>query len=724
MRKKNPQTTSATARTYARTWFLANKRGRMAALFIFALAVTAAAAAALSFAQSKKSARPAQDALAQNSKTPQPVSKDSGNADARSLVFLQDPSQPAQQQRQVPVLTLQNAPDIPQCHDVLRQDILDQVNAAAEDPAVTFENNRRLHPHMIEMPPTIECASGLWRAARRGGAPEAPTDPEIINQRQYSLESVFQPGGLAAAVGINVDPSNGVEGYQGENSIAIDPNNPQHIIAHSNTFFRDTTAQCQSPTGGSALTFGTMALFGSSDGGATWKYNCAPWHTSVTGGVTSANAYFGSDPALAWDAQGNAYACYMLISQNSSGSAGASIVVAKSTDVGQSWQQLGSPLVNRIGVTTSLDDKEMFTIDTTSGQAHSFPGRLYVIWDEGNVERIAHSDAGTHWTTVPPASNTGAIGGNLAIGADGTVYAVWTRYNVETIVFSKSTDGGTTWTAPAVISTNALQSFGSNNLPPAQDTRGINGFAAIDVDRNSNSAFFGNIYVSFTDFPSGVTTGADLNAYMIRSTNGGTTWSTRVKVNDDNWGASQFFPWLAVDQSDGSVNMSWIDSRIDPINRKTQMVYARSIDGGVSFEPNILIHDNGANFRNNVNYSDENTVDNTAFNGNQYGDYSGIAAFTRQVHPLWTDSREFFPVADTQSPTRREDNGTSVITNCSAPTAIAAPTVNSSTAPSVAVSWGAPTGWGTNATNGTYSVFRNTTSTFPGGSPLASGLTP
>jgi uncharacterized repeat protein (TIGR01451 family) len=56
-------------------------------------------------------------------------------------------------------------------------------------------------------------------------------------------------------------------------------------------------------------------------------------------------------------------------------------------------------------------------------------------------------------------------------------------------------------------------------------------------------------------------------------------------------------------------------------------------------------------------------------------------------------------------------------------TAIAAPAVNSSTTPSVAVSWSAPTGWGTNATNGTYSVFRNTTSTFPGGSPLASGLT-
>jgi hypothetical protein len=640
-------------------------------------------------------------------------------ADDLSALF-----RPAQEPKaKVPVLTLQNAPNVPQCHGILRQEILDLVNAATDDPAETFEKNRRLHPHMIEMPPTLECASKLWLAVRRNGAAQPPADPGAINRRQYSLESVFLPGGLTAAVGTNIDPSNGVENYQGENNVAIDPNNPQHIIAHSNTFFKDTTAQCQSPTGGTASTFGTMALFGSSDGGVTWKYNCAPWHTSATGGVTGAVAWFGSDPALAWDNQGRAYACYMLISENSSGSAfGASIVLARSTDNGQTWSQFGNPVVNNVASTAHADDKEMMVIDNTSGQAHSFSGRIYVIWDDANAERIAHSDDGVTWSTVTPSSNTGAIGGNLAIAPDGTVYAIWTRYNVETIVFTKSTDGGATWTAPAVISTNALQSFGSNNLPPAQDTRGINGFGAIDVDRNPNSAFFGNIYVSFTDFPSGISTGADLNAYMIRSINGGTTWSTRIKVNDDNFGASQFFPWLAVDQSDGTVNMSWIDSRIDPINRKTQMVYARSIDGGVSFEPNILVNDNGANWRNNVNYSDENTADNTSYNGNQYGDYSGIAAFNRQVHPLWTDSRMFFPLADTHSPTRREDNGTSTITNCSAPSTVAAPTVNSSTTPSGAVSWAAPAGWGTNATNGTYSVYRNTTSTFPAGSPLASGL--
>jgi len=48
-----------------------------------------------------------------------------------------------------------------------------------------------------------------------------------------------------------------------------------------------------------------------------------------------------------------------------------------------------------------------FTVDTSSGQAHSHTNRIYVIWDENNSERVAHSDDGTTWTTV-------VIGGMLS----------------------------------------------------------------------------------------------------------------------------------------------------------------------------------------------------------------------------------------------------------------------------------------------------------------------
>jgi hypothetical protein len=618
-------------------------------------------------------------------------------------------------------------PDVAECHGMISQIVLDLVNGSDNDPADAFEKNRKQHPHMMMVPPPIECASKLWKALghRRGVSPNSVTVPagsDGISLRQYPMESLFNVHATSASIGSNVNLANGIEGYQGENAISIDHNNPQHMIAFSNTFYKDPTAACQSPTGGSANTFGSMALFGSIDGGANWTYNCAPWPAAVSGGVPSAAFWFGSDPALAWDNQGRAYACYMLISQTAGGVAGASIVVARSSDNGTSWQNLGV-IVNNITSTSAGDDKEMMAIDNTTGQAFSHPGRIYVIWDAANNEKIAYSDDGATWTTVPFASNTGAIGGNVVVGADGTVYVIWNRFNVETIVFSKSTDGGATWTAPAVISTMALQSFGTNNTPPAQNSRGLNAFGSIDIDRNPASAFFGTLYVAFPDFPTGVTSGSDINTYVIRSTNGGASWSSRVKVNDDSFGATQFFPWLSVDQSDGTLNVSWYDTRLDPLNRKTQMVYARSSNGGVSFEPNVLVTDNGTNWRNAVNYADENGTDNATFNANQYGDYSGISALNRQVHPLWTDSRTFFPLADTVSPTRREDNASATIVNCSSPSALTAPTVNPTTTPSVVISWAAPASWGTNATSGTYSVYRNTTNTFPGGAPLVSGLT-
>ncbi len=626
------------------------------------------------------------------------------------------------------ILTLQNAPDIPQCHEILNQAILDLVNTASEDPAQTFENNRLAQPHSIMVPAPLNCASKLWMAVRRSSRPtefgefaDSATNLESLALRQNPIETSFNPAALNASVATNTNPAGGVEEYQGTSSIAIDPNNPLHLIGSSNSFYRDPTSTCQSPTGGTANTYGTLALFGSIDGGATWTYNCAPWPATITGGVTGATFWFGSYPTLAWDNQGQAYASYLLISQSAS-AYGAAIVVARSSDNGASWQSLGT-VVNGIASTTQGNDKEMMAIDNTSGQAFSRAGRIYVTWQAANAQKIAFSDNGTAWTTVNFPSNTGASGGNLVIGADGTVYVIWSRYNVETIVFSKSTDGGATWTAPQVIATLALQSYGTNNKPPAQDKRGVNGFGAIDVDRNPASAFFGNLYVAFSDFPTGTTTGADLDTYLIRSTNGGAAWSSRVKVNDDNFGATQMLPWLAVDQSDGTVNVSWYDTRLDPLNRKTQAVYARSTDGGVLFEPNVLVSDGGSAWRNNVNYSDENSADNTAYNSNQFGDYSGLAALNRQAHPIWTDSRMFFPVADTQSPSRKEDTATATITNCSAPSAIASPGVNPSTAPNVAISWSAPAGWGTNTANGTYSIFRDTSSVFPSGSPLASALT-
>ncbi|MEJ2420259.1 MAG: sialidase family protein, partial [Acidobacteriota bacterium] len=414
------------------------------------------------------------------------------------------------------------------------------------DPLDQFETWRRQNRVSLPVTPPIWQAHLTWVNYRKQ---RTRLKKGTVSGAQFNARSSRKAPILpTASVGTNMPLAGGVQGYQGEVTIAVNPNNSNQLVAGANTFYQDPAAACQAPSG---TTYGTQALYGSNDGGASWTYNCAPWPSNDTGGVGS--TYFGSDPTVAWDANGNAYATYMLISQSSGGSSSSSIVIAKSTDAGATWNPLGI-VINDLNNSSSFDDKEMMAIDTTSGQAHSHTNRIYVIWDQNNVERVAYSDNGTSWTTVVVETGGNSdIGGDLAVAPDGTVYAIWDRLpsTGDTHVFAKSTDGGATWSTPVQIAAGNLTSF-SNNDPPAQNSRGINAFGSIAVDRDPGSPYYGTIYVVYPDFPSGGTVNGT-NIYLTKSADGGSTWSTPLKVNDDSATHTQFFPWVTVDQSSGAV---------------------------------------------------------------------------------------------------------------------------------------------------------------------------
>lgn len=514
-----------------------------------------------------------------------------------------------------------------------------------------------------------------WRAQNRVSLPVTPPvwnahvqwmryQKKLAAARKTGAAVSSLPGTESATVGTNVAAAGGVSGYQGEVTIAVNPNNPQELVAGANTFYQDPAQACQSPSG---TTAGTQALYGSTDGGASWTYNCAPWPSNDTGG---SGTFFGSDPTVAWDTNGNAYAVYMLVSQSGS-SNGSSIVISKSSNAGSSWSGLGV-IVNNLNNTSNFDDKEMMAIDTTSGQTHSHTNRIYVIWDENNTERVAYSDNGTSWTTrvVESSGSSGSdIGGDLAVGPDGTVYAIWNRLpsSGDTHVFAKSTDGGQTWSSPIQIASGSLSSFGSNNKPPAQNSRGVNAFGAIAVDRDASSPYLGNIYVVYPDFPSGTSSGSNLNIYMVKSTDGGSSWSSPVKLNDDSGTATQFFPWVTVDQSTGTVAASWYDTRNDSSNRKTQVFMTYSTNGGSSWASNVQVTQASSQFANSTtNYMDENTSDNSGANANQYGDYAQIAAANGKAWAIWTDTRQFYPSNSSNS--KAEDVATAQVTISSSTT--------------------------------------------------------
>ncbi len=575
---------------------------------------------------------------------------------------------------------------------------------SAEDPAVRFERRRRAKKSAMRIPPDVVCRSQAHHFLRLPESAFAegpgPGGPGALT-------------GFDGAVGGNEVLDGGVEGYQGETHLTVDPNNPLRLVAGANTSYKDSNPACQAPAPNASKTLGTIALYFSEDAGASWTYRCAPWPSSLTGGIAGATKFIGSDPSMAFDSFGNAYAAYMLISATENDSL-ASIVVARSTDSGQTWVPWGT------AASWGSNDKVMMAIDTKV-----FTNRVYLIWSRdagaGDLTRIAWSENGTSWHTdsfAPNQENDDQLGGHLAIGDDGKVYAMWNSVTStnggDRVWFSKSTDGGDAWSNPVNVYSVSMSSYPNTDLvphPAAQNVRGINPFPTVAI---SNSSVFKNrLYVTYCDGhqigsnPDG-TWKIDNDIFTRYSSDGGASWSNPVKVNDDLNDKTQMLPWMAVDQSDGTVNVAWLDARSSNPNKLVKVYYARSTDGGVSFEPNIGLSKASSDFANaGTITTNENSIDNVVADKNQYGDYIGVAAANRQVWVAWPDSRQFFP-SSTSNP-KKEDIASVRLVNCSPPTFTATPTatVQFPTWP-VQVSWSPATAWGTNATSGAYTIYRYT----------------
>src|SRR5262249_6242902 len=126
------------------------------------------------------------------------------------------------------------------------------------------------------------------------------------------------------------------------------------------------------------------------------------------------------------------------------------------------------------------------------------------------------------------------------------------------------------------------------------------------------------------------TTGDGLDVFSSRSTDGGQTWSAPLRVNDDARGQAndQFYQWLSVDPSDGSLNVSFYDTRLDATHLSTNVFFARSTDGGLCSPPNGGVPD-----------APTNETCCGAQLHDPYGDYEGISAVSGIARPVWTDRR-------------------------------------------------------------------------------------
>lgn len=90
----------------------------------------------------------------------------------------------------------------------------------------------------------------------------------------------------------------------------------------------------------------------------------------------------------------------------------------------------------------------------------------------------------------------------------------------------------------------------------------------------------------------------DWDAFVSASGDGGGTWAGPARLNDDEVGhpAHQYLPRLAV-APDGRVDAVFYDRRADPDNRRNDVWFASSRDGGRTFGANVRLTTEGSDSR-------------------------------------------------------------------------------------------------------------------------------
>lgn len=351
-------------------------------------------------------------------------------------------------------------------------------------------------------------------------------------------------------------------GHQTEVPITRHPTNPLIMFGSANT-----------SRGGNFST----GWYVTTDGGTTWSGNDTLFSSAGT------PIFNFGDPGPLIDRNGRFINSYITLS----GQMGASW----STNNGVNW----STTVTFPGSTTSSDKNLSATDDAPSS---AFYGRSYTVYTEfggANVNRIVSTyttNGGVSWSTVAPVSPVAVAGSNyfhqgadIKCGPNGEVYVVWTcadadisPYTEDSLGFAKSTNGGVSWT----IATNHAANVNGNRTFNMLNGIRVAGFPRIDVDRTCGPRA-GWIYVVVGEKNPGVA-GDISDIVLYRSSNGGTSWLTGVRVNQDAFGngKKQYMSAVRVDES-GGVNVVYYDTRNTATNDSSEVYLSRSTDGGATF---------------------------------------------------------------------------------------------------------------------------------------------
>jgi hypothetical protein len=348
-----------------------------------------------------------------------------------------------------------------------------------------------------------------------------------------------------------------------------------------------------------------------------WTTDGYTWHAVTVPYPTSAG-----DPWTAYDSLGNVFAINLNnVSPNPTLS-----YINKSTNNGQNW---GTAVIGCTG-----NDRETMAADQTGG-----PYANYIYCGETPGTFARSTDHGASFTVTASMANN-IPGFMMAPGpgptgiSGGSVYVVTSTTDSfqPTYTFYRSTDGGATFTLMSTqngwVNTVGTQLATRNTVSNMR----VRPYPFLYAD-NSFGTFRGREYVFYTaNNPAG--NGNKPDVFCRYSTDGGTTWSGAITINDDPGSTTNnnFHPAAWCDKMTGTLLCQWMDTRNCPTSDSAEIFASFSTNGGVTWAANQRI----STAKMKIYCS---SCGGAGYPATYEGDYNGMGSYNGIGILSWTDFR-------------------------------------------------------------------------------------
>ncbi len=390
----------------------------------------------------------------------------------------------------------------------------------------------------------------------------------------------------------------------------------------------------------------------STDGGASFSF-------PAIAVVPFATHTFGGDPSLAFDSHGRLFWTYLGRRRNNQ---------LLDVFISQMNPATGAILPGYpVNVSAASgfpasqgndNDKEWIAADRFPQSP--FRDRLYVVWTDfgpfGTAVLATYStDQGRTWSPalILSLATVGFVWpAHNAVAPDGSLYVAYHFQHFFSgsdpdgfsgnVVVHRSDDGGASFASNTTAYAPGDADITFNLQPGAGGNRTLDG--SISWTQGSAQPWVlpdprrpGHVYVVAADDPTnGVHGGGadDMNVYLVRSTDGGSTWSQPVQIDSGPVGTTQFFPTAAIADNSGCLAVAWWDTRAGLANEAgnflLDFLVRGSTDGGIHFGPELQVND--------VPFDpDQGAPDRFPPSGTlRIGEYNGVSVVGATAHLVWT----------------------------------------------------------------------------------------